>query len=74
MAAIYDYETGSELTAGLQGCNTSDEAIQAAQRLADQRGEDVELWDDDGRWLVHPIGKGADREAADYLGECEGEA
>lgn len=54
MAAIYDYETGDEITVGLQGCDVCDEAIQAAQRIADDRGEDVHLVDDDGEWIVHP--------------------
>jgi len=55
MAAIYDMD-GTELTAGLQGCNVCDEAIQAAQRTADRLGRDVELVDDDGSWIVHPAG------------------
>jgi len=66
MAALYDYETGEEITAGLQGCNVCDEAIQIAQRAADERGENVHLSDDDGEWLVHPEIGGA-REAADAL-------
>ena len=56
MAEIYDYETGDELTAGLQGSSVCDEAIQAARWLAADRGEPVELHDDDGEWLVHPDG------------------
>lgn len=71
MAAIYDYETGDEITVGLQGCNVCDEAIQAAQRIADDRGEPVELIDDDGRWLVHPEDSDGNREDADFLGESE---
>ena len=66
MAAIYDYETGDEITAGLQGCQVCDEAIQLAERAADERGEDVHLSDDDGEWLVHPRING-EREAADAL-------
>lgn len=69
MANIYDYETGNELASGLQGCSVCDEAIQAAQRFADDRGTPVELWDDDGRWLVHPARADDSRPAADYLGE-----
>jgi len=78
MAAIYNYQTGDEITAGLQGCKTCDEALQAAQRAADDKGEDVELVDDDGRWLVHPAtwsgGEHGNpvrkhREPADFLGK-----
>lgn len=66
MAAIYDYATGTELTAGLQGCDVCDEAIQAAERTADDLGRPVHLVDDDGEWLVHPISEGR-REPADSL-------
>lgn len=54
MAAIYTLD-GNELTTGLQGCNVSDEAIQAAERFADHLGSDVHLVDDDGEWIVHPM-------------------
>lgn len=57
MATIYHYETGNEITAGLQGCTVCDEAIQAARRIAEDRDEPVELHDDDGEWLVHPDGE-----------------
>ena len=57
MAAIYTMD-GNELTAGLQGCNTCDEAIQAAHLLADSLGTDVHLVDDDGEWIVHPAVNG----------------
>lgn len=70
MATIYDYESGDQLSAGLQGCDVCDEAIQAAQSWADERGAAVELWDDDGRWKVHPRVDGQ-REPADFLGEIE---
>lgn len=63
MAAIYTVESGAELCAGLQGCNTCDEAIQAAWRYADRLGADVLLVDDDGEWIVHPARNG-EREAA----------
>jgi len=63
MAAIYTLD-GNELTAGLQGCNVSDEAIQAAERHADNLGTDVHLVDDDGEWIVHPAVDGK-REPAD---------
>lgn len=69
MAAIYDLD-GNTITEGLQGCDTCDEALQAARRLADDRGEAVELYDDDGRWLVHPAHRGR-YEPADFLGEIE---
>ena len=55
---------GNELTVGLQGSRVSDEAIHAAQRSADLRGEDVLLVDDDGEWIVHPL-VGGRREPAD---------
>ncbi len=34
MATIYTFD-GDEITTGLQGCNVCDEAIQAAERIAD---------------------------------------
>lgn len=55
MAAIYDLE-GCALTQGLQGSDTSDEALQTARRMAADRGEAVHLDDDDGEWLVDPDG------------------
>lgn len=64
MAAIYEINDGMPLSEGLQGCNTCDQAIQAAQRAADARGEDVHLVDDDGDWIVHPMIDGS-REPAD---------
>lgn len=63
MAAIYT-TSGDIITDGLQGCNLCDEAINTAISIAKERGTDVELVDDDGRWLVHPVG------AADFLGDC----
>lgn len=63
MAAIYDM-LGNTMTEGLQGSTKCDEAIIAAQRLADQHGVDMHLVDDDGEWIVHPIVDGK-REAAD---------
>lgn len=38
MAALYDVTNGNLITDGLQGCNVCDEAIQAAERIADRRG------------------------------------
>ena len=64
MASIYSLEGGGELAAGLQGCKVCDEAIQAAQRCADELCTDVHLADDDGDWIVHPACDGS-REAAD---------
>lgn len=55
MAAIYDLD-GTALTEGLQGCETCDEALQVARRMAAKRGEAVHLDDDDGEWLVYPDG------------------
>ena len=54
MATIYNAETGSAISDGLQGCETCDEARQAAeQHLREQEyPEGVELEDDDGIWLV----------------------
>lgn len=63
MAAIYTMD-GNELSAGLQGCRVCDEAIQAAERTADKRREDVHLVDDDGEWIVHPA-VGLERDPAD---------
>lgn len=56
MAAIYDAKNGDTITEGLQGCDTSDEALKAARRIAKERGVPVLLDDDDGRWNVHPDG------------------
>ena len=64
MAEIYDALTGQQITAGLQGCNMCDEALQVACRIADERGHDVQLDDDDGQWIVHPRANGR-REPAD---------
>lgn len=64
MVAIYDVKTGDLITDGLQGCKVSDEAIQTAERIADRRGCDVRLVDDDGEWIVHPMIDGQ-RESAD---------
>jgi hypothetical protein len=66
MAAIYTIN-GNELCAGLQGCNTCDEALQAAERYADDLEADVHLIDDDGEWIVHPAVDG-NREPADAYG------
>ncbi len=71
MAAIYNY-FGDELAAGLQGCSVCDEAIQVAQRKADEIGEDVHLVDDDGDWWVHPRNEDGSRDPADQVfGEDE---
>lgn len=67
MAAIYTLE-GNELCAGLQGCNVSNEAIQAAERHADNLGTDVHLVDDDGEWIVHPRVNGTREPADQYEG------
>ena len=70
MAAIYSAETGNVFCEGLQGCYVCDEAIQYAQEIADEMGEDVHLVDDDGAWLVHPLRDG-EREPADPVDpEC----
>lgn len=79
MGAIYTLD-GIELANGLQGSKACDEAIQAACNAADERGEDVELVDDDGYWLVHPaVWSGGEhgnparkcREAADFICELD---
>lgn len=78
MAAIYDLDTGNAITEGLQGCNICNEAILAAEHIADSLDKDVELHDDDGRWIVHPRQWSGDlrnagiishREPADFVGE-----
>ncbi len=63
-ASIYDM-MGSELTTGLQPSAICDEAILTAQRIADERGEDVHLVDDDGEWIVHPARPNGTRAGAD---------
>lgn len=56
MAEIYSYQTADTLAAGLQGCNTCDEALQMARELAAERHETVVLEDDDGNWAISPDG------------------
>lgn len=68
MARIYDHN-GETLTEGLQGCTVCDEAIILAQRMADRRGQPVQLEDDDGTWLVHPSGPDGTRQPADPIEE-----
>lgn len=63
MAAIYTL-AGDQITVGLQGCDICDEAIQAAARIADRRGEPVQLSDDDGEWLVYPAAEDGSRRPA----------
>ena len=57
MSAIYDYETGDEITDGLQGSSVCDEAMKLAVQLARDRLEPVVLVDDDGTWIVHTDGQ-----------------
>ena len=71
MATIYTLD-GGELGAGLQGCNVCDEALQAAQRHADQLGQDVLLQDDDGLWQVHTRRADGAREPADDVTDDTG--
>ena len=47
---------GNMITSGLQPSAISDEAAQAAVRIAKERGETVYLTDDDGEWAVGPDG------------------
>ena len=78
MAEVFDtVEEGSVLCMGLQGCEKCDAAIQTEQTEADRLGREVELYDDDGHWLVHPsVDSGRrvnvrfdrDRPAAEWLG------
>lgn len=69
-ASIYTLD-GGHLTEGLQGSRVCDEAIQTAQRLADERSEDVLLLDDDGDWIVHPAATDGTREPADPATGCD---
>ena len=52
---------GMLITQGLNTGCVSDEAIDAAQRIAAERGEAVLLEDYDGLWLVPPTGEAAER-------------
>jgi hypothetical protein len=63
MATIYSHD-GYVAADGLQGCETCDEAIQLAHRIADEWGETVELEDDDGTWHVYPTDDNGVRPAA----------
>lgn len=54
MAWIENYETGEEITAGLQGCKVCDEAAIAARSISENLQITVVLHDDDGAWLVVP--------------------
>lgn len=56
MASILNYQTGEYITQGLGGCNTCDQAIQTARKMAKDRQEPVVLDDDDGQWIVQPDG------------------
>ena len=56
MATIYTADLTETITDGLQGCNTCDEALTAARRIAADTGEPVALEDDDGLWIVTPTG------------------
>ena len=54
MAAIYDARDGIAISEGLQGCDTCDEAMQAAETII-RKGkypDGLELVDDDGIWRV----------------------
>lgn len=55
MAEIYT-KFGEEITVGLQSSSVCDEAIQAAKRIAEDRGEEVMLEDGDERLTVFPNG------------------
>ena len=55
MAEIYTMN-GEEITVGLQGLTVCDEAIQAAKRIAADRGECVRLEDDGDLLDVYPDG------------------
>ena len=69
MARIYSHD-GYVAADGLQGCETCDEALQLACRIADEWDEAVELEDDDGTWRVHPVGDDGVRELADRIAEA----
>ena len=55
IATITDID-GNILSDGLQTCDMCDVAIQSAYRRAEERGEDVILYDADGDWRVTPAG------------------
>jgi len=55
MADIYTMDA-EEITIGLQGSAVCDEAVQAAKRIAKDRGETVRLEDDGALWDVNPDG------------------
>lgn len=55
IATITDLD-GNILSDGLQTCDVSDAALQAAFRQAEERGADVILCDADGDWRVTPAG------------------
>jgi len=60
-ATIYTQDNGETMAEGLQTCEVSDEAIDAAISLASQHGRAMILDDADGSWLV-----GVDGDVDDY--------
>ena len=67
-ATIYDYETAEYITQGLQSTRVCDEAIQAAKRIAAERGEPVIL-EDDGDESVTKVNP--DGTTEDATGWCD---
>lgn len=56
MASIYSGD-GNEITGGLQGSGTCNQAIGIAKSIARERDEVIYLDDDDGFWAVDPNGE-----------------
>jgi hypothetical protein len=67
-ADAYGKAVGDAARTCVLNCMRTNEALRAAQNIADYLGEDVELHDDDGRWWVHPADENGECEAADYIG------
>ncbi len=57
MATLFDLLSGDTITEGVPGCNTCDEGIRMALRIAQDGRRTVILDDDDGEWLIGPRGR-----------------
>ena len=74
MASIYDATDGTTMAEGLQGCDTCDEAMQAAERIIREGDypDGLELVDDDGIWRVLLMTDGLVRYRLDEHAEADG--
>jgi hypothetical protein len=64
MADLFDHETGVVLTVGLPGCNVSDEARSALERLLQRTVREL---DSETGELLHPTGVILDDDDGQFL-------